>query len=133
MNKSLKMLYIGLGFLFVGIGAVGVVVPVLPTTPFLLLASFFFSKGSEKFSRWFSSTKLYKNHLEEFVENRSMTRKAKILLLTFASSVLLLSAYLVNNTYVWVFIILVMVYKYYYFAFKIRTVKPDLGKEGGAT
>ena len=124
MNTPLKTLYIGLGFLFVGIGAVGVVLPVLPTTPFLLLASFFFSKGSDRFNRWFMGTKLYKNHLEEFVESRSMTRKTKILLLTFASSVLLLSAYLVNNTYARAFIVLVMIYKYYYFTFKIRTIKP---------
>lgn len=124
MNRSLKILYIGLGFLFVGIGAIGVVLPVLPTTPFLLLASFFFSRGSERFNRWFMSTKLYKNHLEEFVQNRSMTLKTKTLLLTFASSVLLLSAYLVNNTYARVFIALVMIYKYYYFTFKIRTIEP---------
>jgi uncharacterized membrane protein YbaN (DUF454 family) len=129
MKKSLKALYIGLGFLFAGLGFIGVILPVLPTTPFLLLASFFFSRGSERFNRWFTGTKLYKNHLEEFLQSRSMTRKTKVSLLAFASSVLLLSAYLVKNTYVRWFIAFVIVYKYYYFVFKIKTLKSDSGGE----
>ena len=53
MNKTKKIFWIGLGLLCVGIGAVGVVLPVLPTTPFLLVASFAFTKGSDRFRMWF--------------------------------------------------------------------------------
>ncbi len=130
MKKPIRVLYIGLGFLFVGIGFIGVILPVLPTTPFLLLASFFFSRGSEKFNRWFLSTKLYKNHLEEFIQNRSMTLKTKIQLVTLATSMLLLSGYMMKNSYFRVFIAMVIVYLYYYFAFRIRTIKPDVRREG---
>lgn len=129
MKKSLRVVYIGLGFLFAGIGVIGVILPLLPTTPFLLLASFFFSRGSERFNRWFTGTKLYKNHLETFVQNRSMTLKTKIKLLTLASSVMLLSAYLFKITYFRGFIALVMIYLYYYFAFRIKTIKPDVKGE----
>ena len=129
MKKSLKVLYIGLGFLFTGIGLIGAVLPVLPTTPFLLLASFFFSRGSERFNRWFTSTKLYKNHLEEFVQNRSMTLKTKLRLVTLASSFMLLSAYLVRVVYFRSFIVLAILYLYYYFAFRIKTIKPEAEEE----
>lgn len=120
-----KFVYIGLGFLFVGIGVVGVVLPVLPTTPFLLLASFFFTRGSERFNNWFMSTKLYKDYLESFVKTRSMELKTKVKLLSFASIMLVLSAYMVNIKPFRIFIALLMAYKYYYFVFNIKTVKPE--------
>jgi len=126
MKKSMRILYITLGFVFVAIGSIGVVVPILPTTPFLLLASFFFSRGSERFNRWFAGTKLYKNHLEEFLRNRSMTRKTKVQLLTLASSVMLLSAYFVKIIYFRGFIVLCMFYLYYYFVFRIKTIMPEV-------
>lgn len=72
-----KILYIILGYAGVGMGAIGVVVPVLPTFPFLILAAFCFARSSEKLERWFQNTKLYKDNLEDFVTRRGMTRKAK--------------------------------------------------------
>ena len=69
MRQRIKnVIYTALAFLFLGIGAVGVVVPVLPTTPLLLAAAFFFAKGSVRFHDWFLSTGLYKKHLESFAE-----------------------------------------------------------------
>ena len=126
-----KIIYISLGFLFVALGAVGALLPVLPTTPFLLLALFFFSKGSYRFERWFKSTKLYKNHLEEFVKNRSMRRSVKIRLLLTASAVLILSAYLVKIAAFRIFMGFVIVFKYYYFLCKIKTTD-SVAKEGSS-
>lgn len=128
-NKLRHSVYIILGFIFLSLGAVGVILPVLPTTPFLLLASYFFSRGSVRFNNWFLSTKLYKNHLEGFVTNRSMTMATKIRLLSFASSVLILSAFIVKLFWVRVFIGFVVVFKYYYFTFHIKTVKPAIKGE----
>lgn len=122
MKRSPRIIFICLGFIFVGIGAVGVFLPVLPTTPFLLLASFFFSKGSKRFEKWFLSTKLYKDHLEEFLAHRSMKLRTKVKLLSLSSSVLLLSAYIVKIIFFRIFIALVIVYKYYYFIFRIKTI-----------
>lgn len=122
MKRPFKIIYISLGLLFVGIGAVGAFVPILPTTPFLLLASFFFSKGSEKFEKWFKQTKLYKNYLEEFLTNRSMKLSTKIKLLSLATSVLLFSGYLVKIIPFRIFIGIVIVYLYYYFIFRIKTI-----------
>ena len=123
-----KVIYITLAFMFLIIGAIGVVLPILPTTPFLLLASFFFARGSERFNKWFLSTKLYKNHLENFVESRSMTLKNKVKILILATTILITAIYLANNIYATIAIACVMVCKYYYFIFNIKTM--DKGSEG---
>ena len=73
-----KILYIILGCIGVGLGAVGAVVPMLPAFPFLMLAAFCFARSSEKLDRWFKGTKLYKDNLEDFVAGRGMTWKTKI-------------------------------------------------------
>jgi len=113
----------------VAIGSLGVILPVLPTTPFLLLASFFFTKGSERFNAWFMSTKLYKNYIEDFVINRSMTLKTKIKLLAFASSMLILSAFIVKIIPFRIFIAFLFISKYYYFIFRIKTIRVEDKKE----
>ena len=73
-----KILYIILGCIGVGLGAVGAVVPMLPAFPFLMLAAFSFARSSEKLDRWFKGTKLYKDNLEDYVAGRGMTWKTKI-------------------------------------------------------
>lgn len=73
-----KTLYIILGCVGVGLGAVGAVVPLLPAFPFLLLATFCFARSSEKLHTWFINTKLYKDNLEDYVAGRGMTWKTKI-------------------------------------------------------
>ena len=97
MNKVKKYMYVILGLLAFAIGAIGVVLPVLPTTPFLLLASFCFVRGSEKFDRWFKSTKIYQKHLESFVEERAMTLKQKVTLLLFVNAMLAIPMILIDS------------------------------------
>ena len=122
-NRFKKIIFVSLGFLFTGIGALGVILPILPTTPFLLLASFFFTKGSDRFNNWFMATKLYKNYLESFLVNRSMELKTKVRLLSLASSVLILSGFMVKIRAFRIFMVCVMIYMYYYFIFRIKTIE----------
>lgn len=76
--KGKRIIYIILGILGLGLGALGAVLPLLPAFPFLMLAAFCFGRSSEKLDRWFKSTKLYKNNLETYVKGQGMTRKTKI-------------------------------------------------------
>lgn len=76
--KIKKIIYIVLGCIGVGLGAVGAIVPLLPAFPFLLMATVCFAKSSEKLHSWFINTKLYKNNLESYVQGRGMTWATKI-------------------------------------------------------
>ena len=76
--KLKKVLLVIIGCIGVGLGALGVVLPILPTVPFLLLAAFCFARSSERLNHWFTGTKLYKNNLESYVKGEGMARKTKI-------------------------------------------------------
>lgn len=73
-----KAVYIVLGCVGVGLGAVGAVVPFVPTFPFLLMATYCFARSSKRLHNWFINTKLYKNNLESYVQGRGMTKKTKV-------------------------------------------------------
>lgn len=124
-RNPLKILFLILGFLCMGIGAIGVVLPVLPTTPFLLLAAFFLARGSSRFHSWFISTKLYKNNLESFVSSRAMTMKTKLSILLPASAMLIVAMIFMDHIHLRIFIVILIFVKYYYFIFRIRTVRPE--------
>ena len=131
-KNPFRIIWLLAGFLAMGIGAVGVALPVLPTTPFLLLASFCLAKGSDRFHRWFTGTKLYKRHLESFVKNRSMTLKTKFSLLIPASCMLVLALLAMPNIYGRLFIVFLIVFKYVYFFTRIKTVPAGYRMEGEA-
>lgn len=121
----MRILFIVLGFIFLGVGAIGIVVPILPTTPFLLLASFFFAKGSKRFHDWFLSTKLYKKYLESFVKLRAMTLKGKLTILIPVSCMLIITFILVDNIYARIVLVILFISKYVYFFTQIRTVSDE--------
>ena len=73
-----RTLCIALGLLCTGLGAVGVALPILPTTPFLLAAAFCFARSSERLNTWFRGTKLYRSHLETLNRGEGMTMPAKL-------------------------------------------------------
>lgn len=77
-SKTLRAVLIAAGCLCVALGAVGVALPILPTTPFLLAAAFCFAKSSDRLNRWFRSTRLYKSHLETVRCGEGMTWPAKL-------------------------------------------------------
>jgi uncharacterized membrane protein YbaN (DUF454 family) len=123
IKSPIKLLWLMIGIVSMVLGAIGVVLPVLPTTLFLLLASFCFAKGSDRFHKWFIGTKLYKKHLESFVTSRSMTLKTKLCILLPASAMLILAMLAMSNIYGRVLIVFLIIFKYIYFFTRIETVK----------
>ncbi|MEG1311554.1 MAG: YbaN family protein [Romboutsia sp.] len=123
MDNIKKIIFIIIGLVALILGLIGVIIPILPTTPFLLLASFCFVRGSDKFDKWFKSSKIYKNYLEDFDKNKSMTLKQKISILGFADMMIAFPLVILDSLCVKLFLILVVIFKYYYFIFKIKTIK----------
>lgn len=129
MSKIKKSLYITVGFIAFALGAVGVILPVLPTTPFLLLASFCFARGSKRFEDWFMGTKIYKKHLESFVKERAMTLKQKIVLLAFADFMMAFPLIILDSIHIKIFLVCLIIFKFYYFIFRIKTIKKVRNKK----
>lgn len=122
----MKFIYFILGLLFMGVGCVGIILPILPTTPFLLVALFLFAKSSKRAEAWFMSTKVYQKHIDSFVKERAMTLKSKISLLAFASTMLMIAFFMMDNLYGRITIIVLMFIKYYYFIFRIKTIRNEV-------
>ena len=119
----MRILYIVLAFLFMGLGIIGVALPILPTAPFLLLVAFFFAKCYQKFHNWFISTKLYKKHLESFVKSKAMTLKSKLSIIIPVTIMLIIAFIFVNNLHARIALIILLTIKYFYFFICINTIK----------
>jgi uncharacterized membrane protein YbaN (DUF454 family) len=72
-----RLLYLIIGCICLGLGAVGAFLPLLPTVPFLLAAAFCFTRSSQRLHAWFINTKLYQNNLADYAAGRGMRRDAK--------------------------------------------------------
>ena len=111
-----------------GLGIVGIILPLVPTTPFLLLASYCFVRGSEKFDVWFKGTNVYKKYLENFINRREMTFRQKIMINIFADAMIAIPFIVTDQLIIRIVLLLIVGYKYYYFMFKIKTVKERGGQ-----
>jgi uncharacterized membrane protein YbaN (DUF454 family) len=88
-------LLIGLGWLFVILAIIGVLLPVLPTTPFLILALALFSKSSPRFHKMLLENKWFGPSLKQWEQSKTLSRKTKykataLIVITFAISIALL-------------------------------------------
>ena len=123
-----KILYIVLGCISVGLGALGAVLPVLPTVPFLMLTAFCFARSSEKLDRWFRSTRLYEENLKDFVAGKGMTKKTKIRIMVTVSLLMSIGFVVMGLRGIvsgCVVLGLVWVFHIAYFVFGVRTYQEE--------
>ena len=121
-----KMLYIFLGCIGVGLGAVGAVLPMMPAFPFLMLAAFCFARSSEKLNNWFVGTKLYKDNLADYVAGRGMTMKTKVRIMITVTLLMSIGFVMMGVKGVTVgCIVLGCVWAFHivYFLFGVKTIK----------
>lgn len=126
--KIKKTAFTALGCICFGLGTVGVFLPILPTTPFYLATMFFFANSSEKLHRWFVGTKLYKKHLEAFVQHRGMPRNTKISIIATVTALMAFGFYMMARKGIWipcVILAVVWLVHIFYFVFRVKTIPKE--------
>ena len=124
--KISKSLYVILGCIGVGLGAIGAAVPLLPSFPFLLLAAWCFARSSQRLHDWFISTNLYKKNLESYVKGRGMTKAAKIRIMSIVTLTMMFGFLMMSKVPVGrVILFFVWIFHLLYFVFGIRTLNED--------
>jgi uncharacterized membrane protein YbaN (DUF454 family) len=78
----IRILLIIAGTFFVGLGIIGIFVPLLPTTPFLLLAAACYARSSQRFYGWLLNNKWFGNYIRSYLERKGVPLKVKILAIT---------------------------------------------------
>ncbi len=126
MNKiSIKKIgYLILAAISFLVGIIGIFLPILPTTPLLLLTSYCLVKSSDRLNEKFMQTKIYEKHVKSFIEKGGMTLKAK-LCLTIPVSILLLFMFItIDNKIMRMVIVIMWLLKVTVFM-KMKTIKPE--------
>lgn len=122
----MKILYVSFGFLFLGIGILGIILPMMPGTPFLFVSLFFFTKGSERIHNWFVNTKIYHQHLKPIKEKRRIPAKTKRNILLLVTIMLGIACYYTTNYHAKIAILVVLAVKYWVFLFYLKTEKVEM-------
>ena len=105
-----RRLLIGAGTLSAGLGIIGVFVPILPTTPFLLLAAACYMRSSERFYRWLINDRIFGAYVRNYIEGKGMPVKIKMFtILLLWLTIALTVAFAVENMVVRIILLCVAV------------------------
>lgn len=122
MKQMVNGIFIVLGFAAFGMGILGSILPLLPATPFFMLAAVCFAKGSKRFHTWFTGTGFYNTYVVPAVKSKAMDRKTKRKTLLILCLIFLVSFMVMPVWQAKAVILIVAAGHVYYFTFRIRTV-----------
>ena len=121
-----RITFVVLGCVSLALAVIGVVIPILPTVPFLALAALCFAKSSDRLNNWLINTKFYQNNLADFKAGKGMTVKTKVrilatvtLVMAVGLIVMLMKGVIVGS----IILSVVWLGHIYYFGFKVKTLE----------
>lgn len=92
-NPALRYLWLALGFIFTGIGFLGYILPGLPGTVFILIATYFFARSSPRFYNWLMNNRLFGQLIRDWREGKGIPMRAKITAVIVIAITIGISAY----------------------------------------
>ena len=109
-NKLLRVVLIIAGTLFVGLGVLGIIVPLLPTTPFLLLSAACYARSSKRFYDWLLNNKWFGNYIKKYRDGKGVPKKVKVLSISLLWITIIFSAvFIVHNIFIRIILIVVAI------------------------
>lgn len=126
--KLKRIIYLIIGCISLGLGCIGIVLPILPTVPFFLLTVFCFANSSQKLHDWFVGTKMYKKHLESYVQKKGMTMQTKLGIMGSVTVLMAIGFVLMmlkKLTVPCIILAIVWVCHIVYFVFGVKTITPE--------
>lgn len=130
--KLKRLIFLITGCICLGLGCIGIVLPILPTVPFFLATVFCFSQSSQKLHDWFLGTKLYKNNLESYVKGQGMTVGTKVKILSTVTALMVFGFVMMFRKSLYIpcaILACVWVAHIIYFVFVVKTIGKDEKKK----
>lgn len=121
-RRIFQACWLALGFASLAAGTIGIFLPILPTVPFYMLTLFCFAKGSARLHRWFQQSDLYKKHLADFLEKKSLPVKTKAVIMSTVTIMMAFAVWIMDASWP-ASLVVAMVWCIHvlYFLFAIKT------------
>jgi uncharacterized protein len=108
-HRIINGLFVVAGTIFLGLGSIGIVLPVLPTTPFLLLAAACYMRGSERMHRWLLNNRWFGSYIRNYREGKGISAKGKIFSISTLWITICLSAFLIDMAHVQILLFIIAI------------------------
>ena len=107
-NNLVRYLLLFFGTFFVMLGIIGIILPLLPTTPFLLLAAACYARSSKKAYNWLLNNKWFGSYIKNYHEGKGIPLKVKIMAISFLWVTILASIFFIIEIF-WIEILLMVI------------------------
>lgn len=125
-----RIFFLVIAWISLALGCIGVFVPLLPTTPLVLLATFLFAKSSPRLHAWICKTRIYGAYVKPFKERGGITLARKLQMLGLSYAVMGVSAFFMRNIIAWTALGMMALFLAWLLAVRIPTISNE--KEAAA-